>query len=250
MGAYIEIKHLTKSFGANQILKDVNLSVEKGSSMALIGAGASGKTVLIKSMLGLHNIDGGSIIIDGIDMINANDKERAKIISNMGVLFQQNALFDSKTVWENISFRLLQQNKVSDEQARDKAVELLEKVGLNADVHILYPADLSGGMQKRVGLARAISTDPAILILDDPTAGLDPILANVIDSLIDGIVKDDDVTAIAITGEMANMDKRYSDLALLHEGVISWCGRTSDIDSADNKYLYQIINGQISNKNK
>ena len=248
MGTYIEIKHLAKSFGANQILKDINLSVKKGSSMALIGAGASGKTVLIKSMLGLHDIDGGSIIIDGIDMINANNKERAKIINNMGVLFQQNALFDSKTVWENISFRLLQQNKVSNKQARDKAVELLEKVGLNADTHILYPADLSGGMQKRVGLARAISTDPAILILDDPTAGLDPILANVIDSLIDGIVKDDDVTAIAITGEMANMDKRYSDLALLHEGIISWCGHTSDIDGANNKYLHQIINGQISNK--
>ncbi len=243
MTAYIEIKHLAKSFGKNNILKDVSLSVKKGQSMALIGSGASGKTLFVKSILGLHDIDCGSIFIDGVDMINANNNDRAEIISNIGVLFQQNALFDSKTVWENISFRLLQQGQISNVKARDKAVDLLKKVGLDADVHMLYPSDLSGGMQKRVGLARAISTDPKILILDDPTAGLDPILANVIDNLINDIVKDNNVTAIAITGVMENIEQRYNDLALLHDGIISWCGKTADINNSDNQYLHQMING-------
>lgn len=244
MSAYIEVKSLKKSFGDTTVLKDINFKMNEGTSLALVGPSAAGKTVLLKCMLGLQQADQGDVLIDGLNMREAKASERDKLISRIGVLFQQNALFDSQSIWENVSFRLMGELKMPRKKARDRAVELLEQVGLGADVAALYPADLSGGMQKRVGLARAIAAEPDILILDDPTAGLDPILAHTIDSLIDKIVQDRGVTAIAITGEMANIQKRYRNLALLHDGVIQWCGATSEIDEAHNDYLYQMVNGK------
>jgi len=243
MTAYISIKNLSKSFNENDILTDVSFDMNQGTSMALVGPSAAGKTVLLKCMLGLHHADGGEIIIDGLNMHDANNADRDQLMRRIGVLFQQNALFDSQTIWENVSFRLMGDLKIPRAKARDRAIELLHQVGLGVDVATLYPADLSGGMQKRVGLARAIATEPDILILDDPTAGLDPILAHTIDSLIDRIVQDRGVTAIAITGEMANIRKRYRNLALLHDGIIQWCGATSEIDNAHNDHVTQMVNG-------
>ena len=243
MTSYIDVKNLAKSFNNNKVLEDVSFTMRKGTSLALVGPSAAGKTVLLKCMLGLHDFDHGDVVIDGVNMRDASHADRDQLMRHIGVLFQQNALFDSQTIWENVSFRLLGEHKLPRKKARDRAIDLLQQVGLGADVAMLYPADLSGGMQKRVGLARAIAAEPDILILDDPTAGLDPILAHTIDILIDKIVQDKGVTAIAITGEMANIHKRYRNLALLHDGIIRWCGATSDIKDAHNDYLNQMVNG-------
>ena len=166
------------------------------------------------------------------------------LMDRIGVLFQQNALFDSMPIWENICFRPMASKKLTRKQARDRAVELLANVGMSSDVADLYPSDLSGGMQKRVGLARAIAGDPEILILDDPTAGLDPILAHAIDSLVDHLVAQNKVTAIAITGEMKNIRDRYRRVALLHDGRIQWQGRTSEIDDSHHEALMQMVEGR------
>jgi len=243
MTAYIDVKNLAKSFNHNAVLEDVSFTLEKGTSLALVGPSAAGKTVLLKCMLGLHDADAGSVVIDGVNIGHGSPQDRDQLMRRVGVLFQQNALFDSQTIWENVSFRLLGELKMPQKQARDKAIDLLHQVGLSADVAMLYPADLSGGMQKRVGLARAIATEPDILILDDPTAGLDPILAHTIDVLIEEIVRSRGVTAIAITGEMAKIRTRYRNLALLYDGIIQWHGKTSQIDDAHNDYLSQMVNG-------
>ncbi|WP_259781480.1 ABC transporter ATP-binding protein [Aestuariispira ectoiniformans] len=240
----IRIEGLTKRFGNHLILEDVNLEVPKGSSMALIGPSASGKTVLMKCLLGLYPVDAGRIEIDGVDVTHARPEERDELMDRIGVLFQQNALFDSMTIWENICFRPLAKKTLTRPQARDRAVELLANVGMGEEVADLYPADLSGGMQKRVGLARAVAGKPEILLLDDPTAGLDPILAHAIDRMIDGIVADRGVTAVAVTGEMMNIRQRYRRLALLHDHHIQWQGRTSEINDSHHAALMQMVNGE------
>ena len=240
----ISVRNLHKRFHDHVVLRDVSFDLPWRTSMALIGPSASGKTVLLKCLLGLHVFEGGAITIDGMDLAKATGPERDELMDRIGVLFQQNALFDSLRIWENVCFRALSSKSISRRKARDRAVELLAQVGLGAEVADLGPADLSGGMQKRVGLARAIAADPEILILDDPTAGLDPILAHTIDSLIDDVVHQKGVTAIAITGEMTNIAKRYRNIALLHDGEIKWCGGTDNIDAADNAYLHQMVNGE------
>ena len=240
----VRVKGLNKWFHDHTVLDGVDLEVPRGSSLALIGPSACGKTVLLKCLLGLHHIDGGSIEIDGQDVGQMSAADHDALMDRIGVLFQQNALFDSMPIWENICFRPMASKKLNRKQARDRAVELLANVGMSADVADLYPSDLSGGMQKRVGLARAIAGDPEILILDDPTAGLDPILAHAIDSLVDHLVAQNKVTAIAITGEMKNIRDRYRRVALLHDGKIQWQGRTSEIDDSRHEALMQMVEGR------
>lgn len=240
----IRVEGLAKRFGDHLILEDVNLEVPRGSSLALIGPSACGKTVLMKCLLGLYPVNAGTIKIEGVDVTRAGKEDRDALMDRIGVLFQQNALFDSMKIWENICFRPLGRKSMTRSQARDRAVELLGNVGMGPEVADLYPADLSGGMQKRVGLARAVAGKPDILILDDPTAGLDPILAHAIDRMIDGIVADQGVTAIAVTGEMMNIRQRYRRLALLHDHHIQWQGRTSEIDDSHHAALMQMVNGE------
>lgn len=240
----IRVQGLTKRFGDHLILQDVDLAVPRGSSLALIGPSASGKTVLLKCLLGLYPVDAGSIEIDGVDLVHASRDDKDELLDRIGVLFQQNALFDSMKIWENICFRPLNRKSMTRAQARDRAVELLGNVGMGPEVADLYPADLSGGMQKRVGLARAVAGKPEILLLDDPTAGLDPILAHAIDRMIDGIVADQGVTAIAVTGEMMNIRQRYRRVALLHDHHIQWQGRTSEVDDSHHAALMQMVNGE------
>ena len=240
----VRINGLVKRFHDHVVLDGVDLVVPRGSSLALIGPSASGKTVLLKCLLGLYRPDAGEIEIEGRDVMRMSRVEHDALMDRIGVLFQQNALFDSMPIWENICFRPIASKKLNRRQARERAVELLGQVGMSADVADLYPSDLSGGMQKRVGLARAIAGKPEILVLDDPTAGLDPILAHAIDELIDGLVAKNGVTAIAITGEMKNIRNRYQRVALLHDHKIQWQGLSSEIDDSHHAALIQMVEGQ------
>ncbi|RED45095.1 ABC transporter ATP-binding protein [Aestuariispira insulae] len=240
----VRVTGLVKRFHDHVVLDGVDLEVPRGSSLALIGPSACGKTVLLKCLLGLYHADGGSIEIDGQDVTRLSRADQDEMMKRIGVLFQQNALFDSMPIWENICFRLLSEKQLTRRAAKDRAVELLAQVGMGPEVADLFPADLSGGMQKRVGLARAIAGNPEILILDDPTAGLDPILAHAIDRLVDNLVAQNQVTAIAITGEMNNIRDRYRRVALLHDQKIQWQGRTTEIDDSHHAALMQMVEGE------
>jgi len=240
----IRISKLSKSFDGKPVLRDLDLDIRTGQSTVLIGGAASGKSVLMKCILGLYPIDGGTIEIDGRNLADMSGSERLALTDKEGVLLQQNGLFDSLPVWENIAFKLLNVRGMSLAEAREVALEKLGQVGLAARVADLYPSDLSGGMQKRVGLARAFADDPEILLLDNPTAGLDPIMTNEISRLIQAAVAKLGATVLAITSDM-KAARRYSDrLAMLHNGQIVWEGPTSEVDAADNAYLDQLINGR------
>ena len=237
----ITLSDVHKSFGPKQVLRGVNLEVPKGESMVIIGGSGTGKSVLLKSVLGLVRHDSGMIMLDGEDVTRA---ARDPFLARFGMLFQGAALFDSLPVWQNVAFRLMRGRlKRPKSEAREIAIEKLRRVGLKPDVADLYPSELSGGMQKRVGLARAIAAEPEIIFFDEPTTGLDPIMSGVINDLIREIVVEMGATAMTITHDMSSVRAIADKIAMLHDGVIQWTGPVADMDSADDPYLRQFITG-------
>jgi phospholipid/cholesterol/gamma-HCH transport system ATP-binding protein len=238
----IALRGVTKSFGPKEVLRGIDLSVATGESMVIIGGSGTGKSVLLKCILGLVQPDAGTILLDGEDVARA---ERDAFLAKFGMLFQGGALFDSLTVWQNVAFRLLRGRlKRPKPEAREIAVEKLRRVGLGPEVADLYPAELSGGMQKRVGLARAIAADPQVIFFDEPTTGLDPIMAGVINDLIREIVTEMGATAITITHDMSSVRAISDRVAMLHAGKIRWEGPIADMDTATDPYLTQFIHGR------
>lgn len=238
----IELRGLHKSFGQNHVLAGVDLSIECGKSMVIIGGSGTGKSVLLKSILGLITPDQGQILVDGQDVTQA---DRDAFLARFGMLFQGGALFDSLPVWQNIAFRLMRGSlKRPTDEARAIAIEKLRRVGLKADVADRFPAELSGGMQKRVSLARAIAAEPEIIFFDEPTTGLDPIMSGVINDLIREIVVDMGATAMTITHDMTSVRTIADDIAMLHAGRIQWTGPVGDMDQSGDPYIDQFINGR------
>ena len=240
---FVTVQSMIKKFGANTVLDDVSLSLGKGETMAIIGPSAAGKSVLLKCLVGLHGADSGKIMLGGDDVSQTNAPARKEWAERIGMLFQQNALFDSMKVWENICFRQIERGTMTRKAAKDHAIELLGHVGLSEDSAFLSPGDLSGGMQKRVGIARAISSNPEILLLDNPTAGLDPVLSNHIELMISKIATQRGTTVITITNDMQIARTRYANLVMMHAGKIYWAGPTDDIDDAHNDHLTQMLSG-------
>lgn len=239
----IEVSDLYKAFGRKRVLNGVDLKIKKGESLVVIGGSGTGKSVLIKCIQGLIRPDSGSIKIDGFETVGAARKENEKHYAKMGMLFQGGALFDSLSVWENVAFGLLENQKMPRRQAREKAVEVLRQVGLGPDVADLSPSELSGGMQKRVGLARAVATRPEVIFFDEPTTGLDPIMADVINDLIIDSVKKLGASALTITHDMASARKIADRIAMLYQGKIIWQGTVAEMDGIDNPYVCQFVNG-------
>ena len=238
----IELIGVTKSFGNNHVLRGVDLTVDRGTSLVIIGGSGTGKSITIKSVLGLVTPDAGKITVDGQDVTQT---DRDAFLARFGMLFQGAALFDSLPVWQNVAFRLLRGSlKRPKDEARQIAIEKLRRVGLTSDVADRLPAELSGGMQKRVGLARAIAADPEIIFFDEPTTGLDPIMAGVINDLIREIVAEMGATAITITHDMTSVRAIADNVAMLHDGVIQWAGPIGDIDTSGDPFLDQFIHGR------
>jgi phospholipid/cholesterol/gamma-HCH transport system ATP-binding protein len=240
----IKIRGLTKAFGPKKVLDGVDLDVMQGTAMVVIGGSGTGKSVLIKSILGLITPDSGSIKIDGIDVLTAPHHEAKRLRAEIGMLFQNGALFDSIPVWENVAFGLLAEKKIRRSQARAKAIEVLAQVGLDATVADLPPSELSGGMQKRVALARAIASEPAIMFFDEPTTGLDPIMGAVIDGLIVDCVKRLGSTSIAITHDMASAQRIGDNAAMLYQGKVTWTGPAPDLLTSNNQVVDQFTHGR------
>ena len=239
----IEMTNVFKSFGKKHILKDFNLTVERGESLVIIGGSGSGKSVTIKSILGLLKVDSGSIKIDGREITHLSASEMEEVNSSAGMLFQGAALFDSLSVWENVAFDLLENKGMTKKDAKNEAIRVLRSVGLAPDVADLSPSELSGGMQKRVGLARAIASKPEIIFFDEPTTGLDPIMADVINDLIIESVKGLGASALTITHDMASARKIADRIAMLYKGKIIWQGTVKEMEKTDNPYVCQFING-------
>lgn len=238
----IELEGVQKAFGANRVLRGVDLKVGSGQSMVIIGGSGTGKSVLLKCILGLVHPDAGTIRLDGEDVTRG---DRDAFLARFGMLFQGGALFDSLRVWENVAFRLLRgAGKRPKAEAREIAIEKLRRVGMGPQVADLYPAELSGGMQKRVGLARAIAAGPEIIFFDEPTTGLDPIMAGVINDLIREIVVEMGVTAMTITHDMSSVRAIADQVAMLHDGLIRWTGPVSEMDATADPYVQQFIHGR------
>jgi phospholipid/cholesterol/gamma-HCH transport system ATP-binding protein len=239
----IALRDVKKRFGPKIVLDGIDLGINEGDSLVIIGGSGSGKSVTIKCVLGIIRPDSGSILVDGEEVTRLGGSKRDALMRKFGMLFQGGALFDSLPVWENVAFGLIQGRGVSRQRAREIALEKLARVGLGPEVAELSPAELSGGMQKRVGLARAIAADPEIIFFDEPTTGLDPIMADVINDLIHTTVRDLGVTAVSITHDMASARKISNRIAMLYKGKIVWDGPTTEIDRSGNPYVDQFIRG-------
>lgn len=237
------LKNLHKSFGHKHVLQGVDLEVFPGESMVIIGGSGSGKSVLLKCLLGLLHADRGSIHMDGQEVLKESLVQQEARLQDIGVVFQGSALFDSLTVWENVAFRLIHAHHMDRKKAKEIALDKLASVGLSESVAALSPAEISGGMQRRVALARAIATQPHILFFDEPTAGLDPIFSSVINGLIRRCVQDLGATAITITHDMNSARHVGDRIAMLYDGKIIWCGPAHEIDNCDNPYVQQFIKG-------
>lgn len=240
---HIELIDVHKRFGPKHVLRGVDLHVERRKSLVVIGGSGSGKSVTLKCILGLVRPDSGSIKINGEETVGISGSKRDEALSKMGMLFQGAALFDSMSVWENAAFGLIQGQRMARDQAKKIAIEKLAQVGLGPEIAELSPSELSGGMQKRVGLARAIATDPEIIFFDEPTTGLDPIMGDIINDLIVDCVKQVGATAITITHDMASARKIADTIAMIYEGEIIWHGKAADIDESGNPYVEQFIHG-------
>ncbi|HZH45234.1 MAG TPA: ATP-binding cassette domain-containing protein [Roseococcus sp.] len=240
----IRLRGLRKAFGAKQVLDGVELDVRAGHSMVLLGGSGSGKSVTIKCILGLIPPDAGTIEIDGADVARMSRAERENLRDRTGMLFQNGALFDSLPVWENVTFKLLAQKRITRAAARDASAEALAQVGLDASVGDLSPAELSGGMQKRVALARAIAARPEIVFFDEPTTGLDPIMGAVIDGLIVDCVKKLGATAFSITHDMASARRIGDDAAMIHKGRIVWTGAATALGATGHAMVDQFARGE------
>ena len=241
---HIVLSGVTKHFGPKHVLNGIDLSVPKGHSLVVIGGSGTGKSVMLKCVLGILRPDSGSVKVAGEEVVGLKGPARDAYLQRFGMLFQGAALFDSLPVWENVAFGLIQGRNMARARARDIAIEKLSQVGLGPDVGKLYPAELSGGMQKRVGLARAIAADPEIIFFDEPTTGLDPIMADVINNLIVDCVKRLGATTISITHDMASARKIADDIAMIHKGRILWQGPARTIDESGNPYVEQFIHGR------
>ena len=238
----IELKDVHKAFGSNRVLQGVDLKIETGTSMVIIGGSGTGKSVALKSILGLVQPDSGEITLDGKDVTQG---DRDAFLARFGMLFQGGALFDSLPVWQNVAFRLLRGSlKRPKAEARDIAIEKLRRVGLTPEQADKFPAELSGGMQKRVGLARAIAAEPEIIFFDEPTTGLDPIMSGVINDLIREIVVEMGATAMTITHDMTSVRAIADNVAMLHDGVIQWTGPVGNMDASGDPYLDQFLHGR------
>lgn len=240
----IRLRGLTKTFGEKRVLDGVDLDVAAGQGTVILGGSGSGKSVTIKCILGLIQPDAGTIEIDGRDVLAMSRRQREEVLDRCGMLFQNAALFDSLPVWENVCFKPLAQKRLSRTQARDKAVEVLARVGLAASVGDLSPGELSGGMQKRVGLARAIAGDPDIIFFDEPTTGLDPIMGAVIDGLIVDVVRELGATALSITHDMPSARRIATTAAMIHKGRIVWTGPASSLGNTGNAMVDQFARGE------
>jgi phospholipid/cholesterol/gamma-HCH transport system ATP-binding protein len=240
----IEISRLNKAFGSKQVLRGVDLTIGTGESVVVIGGSGSGKSVLLKCILGLMRPDSGSIKIDGEESVDLSRRERERVRAKFGMLFQGSALFDSLRVWENVAFGLIQGDRMARGAAKDVALRKLGAVGLDGQVSELYPSELSGGMQKRVALARAIAREPDIIFFDEPTTGLDPIMSDVINKLIVKCVRDLGATAVSITHDMVSARHIADRIAMIYEGRIIWNGAAKDIDRSGNAHVDQFLHGR------
>lgn len=236
----ISLKDVHKGFGSKKVLRGIDLDIGPGESMVIIGGSGTGKSVMLKCILGLIKPDSGRIEVDGKSVLGLSSRALADHQARFGMLFQGGALFDSLPVWRNISFAL--KGPAADRRAA--AIDNLARVGLGADVADLRPSELSGGMQKRVALARAIAARPEILFFDEPTTGLDPIMADVINNLIRTLVTDLKITALTITHDMSSVRRIADSVAMLYEGRIVWHGPRDGIDSADNPFVDQFVHGR------
>ena len=239
----VTIKGLNKRFGDKHVLQNIALDVRSGESMCIIGTSGCGKSVMLKCLLGLMQPDGGSILIDGQETVGQSRQAREKNLNKFGMTFQFGALFDSLPIWQNIMFRPLQKNQVNRQHAREQAGKIAGQLGLEERVVDLFPAELSGGMQKRVALARAIADKPKILLFDEPTSGLDPITGGVIDDLILDAVRRLGATALTISHDMASVRRIADKVAMIHKGKIIWCGAATDMYDSGNKIVDQFVHG-------
>lgn len=242
--AKIKISDVKKSFGSKQILNGINLEISAGESLVILGGSGSGKSVLIKIIATLIAPSSGRISIDGEEVSQISELKRDKLMEKFGFLFQGGALFDSLPVWENVAFRLMHQKKIDKDFAKSKAIEGLRAVGMSEKVAYLFPSELSGGMQKRVSLARAVISSPEIIFFDEPTTGLDPIMADVINNLIVENSKKLGATTITITHDMNSARKIADKIAMLFDGRIIWFGDAKEMYSSGNAYLEQFIHGR------
>ena len=240
----IELKGVKKRFGSKVVLDGIDLTIEAGSSLVIIGGSGSGKSVTIKCILGILAPDAGKIFVDGVDVTHARGRARDAQLKKFGMLFQGAALFDSLPVWENIVFGLLAQRRIARADGHERAAEFLAQVGLAASVGDLYPSELSGGMQKRVALARAIAARPDIMFFDEPTTGLDPIMGAVIDDLVVDCVKQLGSTAVAITHDIASARRIGDAAAMIHRGRIIWSGPAAQLTESGNAEVDQFTHGR------
>jgi phospholipid/cholesterol/gamma-HCH transport system ATP-binding protein len=240
----ISVRGVTKAFGPKKVLRGIDLDAAQGESIVVIGGSGTGKSVLLKCIIGLMRPDSGSIRIDGEETAGLDGRRREAVMRKFGMLFQGGALFDSLRVWENVAFGPIQSDGMAPAKAREVAIAKLGAVGLEPEIGELFPSELSGGMQKRVALARAIAREPEIIFFDEPTTGLDPIMADVINELIVKCVSDLGATAISITHDMASARKIGHRIAMLHEGRLIWQGLVDEIDHCGNPYVDQFIHGR------
>ena len=240
----LQLDNIHKSFGSKTVLTGVDIDVAAGQSLVILGGSGSGKSVMLKTALGLMEPTSGNILFEGKNVTKSSGAERDKMRARIGMLFQSAALFDSLTVWENVAFRLMNSDRLAAKMARESAIETLSKVHLGAEVADLYPAEISGGMQKRVGLARAIASEPDLIFFDEPTTGLDPITADAINELNIEQTKALGAAAISITHDMASARKIADEIAMLYKGKIIWRGPAADIDQSGNDFVDQFVHGR------
>jgi phospholipid/cholesterol/gamma-HCH transport system ATP-binding protein len=240
----IAIRGLYKAFGEKRVLNGIDLDIGVGESVVVIGGSGSGKSVMLKCILGLLEPDRGSVKVDGEEVVGMRGRDRERDLRKFGMLFQGSALFDSIRVWENVAFKLIQGEHMARPAAKEVALRKLGAVGLGPEVGELFPAELSGGMQKRVALARAIASEPEIIFFDEPTTGLDPIMGDVINRLIKKCVDDLGATALSITHDMASVRRIADKVAMIYDGRIIWAGPASEIDRSGNEHVDQFIHGR------
>ena len=237
----IEVKNLTKSFNETMVLNDINFKLFEGESLAVIGASGSGKSVLLKNIIGLLSPDKGSIKINNVEMVDLKRSVKEKILLDLGITFQHGALFDSLQNWENIVFKVKNKEKLTDKNAKELALSIIKRLGLNSEILDLYPSEISGGMQKRVAIARAICGNPKVLLFDEPTSGLDPVTGSLIDKLIKSAVKTVGGSAITITHDMASVCKVADKVILIDKQTISWSGTPKEMLKSDNAQIKDFI---------
>ncbi|MDB9870713.1 ATP-binding cassette domain-containing protein [Alphaproteobacteria bacterium] len=237
----IKVRNLTKKFNEKIILKNINFDLYEGESLAIIGASGSGKSVLLKNIIGLLKPEIGSIKINNVETINLSRSKRENLLLELGITFQHGALFDSLTIWENVIFKIQRIKKLTKINGQKYALDIIKNLGLGPDILNLYPSEISGGMQKRIAIARAISSNPSILLFDEPTSGLDPVTGSVIDELIVKSVKRLGASAITITHDMASVSRIADKVILIDDQTVSWTGKPNEMLKSNNAKVQQFI---------